>query len=322
VQPATSFPPQDGSGQGGVGELMDFALGFLLRQYLVILLLVLLAGVAGAIFLVVTPPTYTAQAKIFIGTQKAEFVQQQSLFAEAPIDNAQIETQIEILLSKAIVASVVQKLKLGDDPEFASPPVGLISWVLQVFNNPTAAEPKLDTEIAIARLAIGVSSRSPEKSAQIANAVADAYIEDQQEVKRQANRIASKWLQERLRELSGQSAAADQAVVEFKQQNNIVSAAGKRMDEQNLADLNTRLVDARTHTSDVLARLTQIESIIRSWDPKATLDASVSDELSNTILTNLRQQYLELAPGAARQLQKCPTRQRGPDPSSRPCQPV
>jgi len=157
LQPATSVPPPDGSGQDGVGALVDFALGFLLRQYLVILLLVLLAGVAGAIFLVVTPPTYTAQAKIFIGTQKAEFVQQQSLFAEAPIDNAQIETQIEILLSKAIVASVVQKLKLGDAPEFASPPVGLISWVLQVFNNPTAAEPKLDTEIAIARLADGLT---------------------------------------------------------------------------------------------------------------------------------------------------------------------
>ena len=118
---------------------MDFALGFLLRQYLVILLLVLLAGVAGAIFLVVTPPTYTAQAKILIGTQKAEFVQQQSLFAEAPLDNTQLEIQIEILLSKAIVASVVQKLKLADDPEFASPPVGLIRRVFQVFTNPTAA---------------------------------------------------------------------------------------------------------------------------------------------------------------------------------------
>jgi exopolysaccharide transport family protein len=293
-----------------VGELVDFALGFLLRQYLIILLLVLLAGVAGAIFLVVTPPTYTAQAKIFIGTQKAQFVQQQSLFAEAPIDNAQMESQIEILLSKAIVASVVQKLKLGDDPEFASPPVGLISRLLQVFNNPTAAEPKLDAETAITTLTdrltvkrvgssflleIGISSRSPEKSAQIANAVADAYIEDQQEVKHQANRIASKWLQERLQELSGQSAAADQAVVDFKQQNNIVSAAGKRMDEQNLADLNARLVDVRTLTSDALARLTQIEYIIRRWDPKAPLEASLSDELSKPILTNLRQQYLDLS---------------------------
>jgi exopolysaccharide transport family protein len=309
LQPAVSFPPSDEPGQAGVGELLDFGLGFLLRQYLVILFMVLLGGVAGVIYLAVTPPTYTAQAKIYIGTQKAEFVQQQSLFAEAPLDNAHIESQIEILLS-AIAASVVQKLKLADDPEFASPSVGLMRRVFQVFTNPTGAEPKLDaTETAIATLTdrltvkrvglsflleIAVSSKSPEKAAQIANAVAAAYIEDQQEVKHQANRTASTWLQERLQELSRQSAAADQALVEFKQQNNIVSVAGKRLDEQNLADLNARLVNARTHTSDELARLNRIESIIRSWSPNATLDASVSDELSNSIVTNLRQQYLDL----------------------------
>jgi polysaccharide biosynthesis transport protein len=310
LQPAIGFPPQEESGQGGVGELVDSALGFLLRQYLVILFMAVLGGVAGAIFVAITPLTYTAQAKIYIGTQqRAEFVQQQSLFAEAPLDQAHMESEIEILLS-AIAASVVQKLKLADDPEFASPPVGL-RRVFQVFTNPSAAEPKPDaTETAIATLTdrltvkrvglsflleIGISSRSREKSLQLANAVAAAYIDDQQEIKHQANSTASKWLQERLQELSRQSAAADQAVIDFRQQNNIVSVDGKRMDEQNLAQLNTRLVDARTHTSDALARLNRIESIIRSWTPNATLDPSVSDELSNTILTNLRQQYLDLS---------------------------
>ena len=126
LQPAVGFQAPDGPGQGGAGELVDFALAFLLRQYLVILFFVLLGGVAGAIFLFVTPPTYTAQAKIFIGTQKPQFIQQQSMFADAPIDTAQMESQIQILESKPIVASVVQKLKLADDPEFANPSIGLI----------------------------------------------------------------------------------------------------------------------------------------------------------------------------------------------------
>jgi len=315
------FPGPNRSGPGGVGELVDFALGFLLRQYLVILFLVLLAGVAGVIFLVTTPPTYTAQAKIFIGTQqKAQFIQQQSLFAEAPIDSTQMESQMQILQSKAIVESVVENLKLADDPEFASPSVGLIRRVLQVLTTSTAepkldatstAEPKLDaTETAIATLTdrlsvkrvglsflieIGASSRSPDKSARIANAVAAAYIDDQQKTKHQANRVASTWLQERLQQLSEQTTTAERAVVEFKQQNNIVSAAGKRIDEQDLGDLSARLADARTHTSDLLARLTRIESIIRSWNPNATLAASVSEELTSPILTPLRQQYLDLS---------------------------
>jgi len=311
LQPAVGFPPPNEPGQGGVGELVDFALGFLLRQYLVVLFLVLLAAAAGAIFLVVTPPTYTAQTKIFIGTQRAQFIQQQSPFPDAPLDNAQMESQIQILQSKAIIASVVQKLKLADDPEFASPRKSLIRRVFAVLTN-TTTEPKLDaTEIAIAALTnrltvnrvgfsflieIGASSQNPEKSAQIANAVATAYIEDQQEAKRGVNQAASAWLQERLQQLGEQSTAAERAVVAFKQQNNIVSADGKRLDEQNLADLNTRLVAARTHTSDVLARLTRLESILRNWNPNGTLDTSVvSDELTSPILTTLRQQYLDLS---------------------------
>src|SRR5262249_20912469 len=249
LQSAIGFPPPDGPGQGGAGELIDFALGFLLRQYVVILSLVLLGGVASAIFLVVTPPTYIAQAQILIGTQRPQFIQQ-PMFADAPIDNAQMESQIQILYSQAILASVVQKLKLAHDPEFASPPVGLIRRLFRVLSNPISAAPEPDaTETAIATLAnrltfkrvgfsflieIDASSRGPEKSAQIANAVATAYIDDQQEAKRQANRTASTWLQERLQQLGEQNAAAERAVIAFKQQNSIVSAAGKRMDEQNL----------------------------------------------------------------------------------------
>jgi hypothetical protein len=49
----------------------------------------------------------------------------------------------------------------------------------------------------------------------------------QQETKHQTNRNASTWLQERLRQLEEQTAAAERAVVAFKQQNGIVSADGK-----------------------------------------------------------------------------------------------
>ena len=267
---------------------------------------------AAAIFLVVRPPTYTAWAKIFIGTQRPQFVQQQSLFADTPLDQSQMESQLQIMQSRAILAPVVQKLHLADEPEFGSPPAGLIRRVLQVFTNATSEEPKLDpTETAIATLAdrltinrvgwsflieIGASSHGREQSAQIANAVAAAYIDDQQQAKREANQTASAWLQERLQQLSEQTTAADRAVHAFKQEHNIVSADGKRLDEQNLADLNTQLVAAHTKSSDILARLTQIQSIINTWNPTATTVAdSIPDELGSTILTNLRQQYLDLS---------------------------
>ena len=96
--------------------------------------------------------------------------------------------------------------------------------------------------------------------------------------------------------MAEQTERADQAVVAFKQQNNILSAGGKRLDDENVADLNTRLVAARTQSSDALARLNRLVSIVSNWNPNATtVDDSISDELGSTILTNLRQQYLELS---------------------------
>ena len=321
------LPPPDAPGQSGAG-LVDLALGFLFRRYVVIVLLVLLGGVAGAIFLVVKPPNYTADAKILIGTSKPEFVQQQSLLTDAPFDQSQMETQFQILLSKAILAPIVQKLKLADDPEFGSPSGGLIGRVFHVFTNSSSPQPKLDpTETAISALTdrltinrvgwsrvieIGARSQSAEKAAQIANAVAMAYIDDQQEAKLNANRTASTWLQERLRQLQEQAAAAQQAIVAFKQQNDIISVDGKRIDEQNLTDLNERLGAARNRSSELLARLTRLKSIIHNWNPKtssiteittyskqqpsiASIDGSISDELGNPIFTSLRQQYLDLS---------------------------
>ena len=325
--PDVDFLPPNAPGQSGAG-LVDLALGFLFRRYVVIVLLMLLGGMAGAIFLVVKPPAYTADAKILIGTPKPEFVQQQSLLTDAPFDQTQMETQFQILLSNAILAPIVEKLKLADDPEFRSPPAGMIGRVFRLFTNPSSPQPKLDpTETAVSALAdrltinrvgwsriieIGARSRNPEKAAQIANAVATAYIDDQQEAKLQANRAASTWLQERIRQLQEQAVGAERAKLAFKQQNNILSADGKRIDEQNLANLNERVLAARNHSSEVLARLTRLESIIRTWNSttssiadlvtytkrepgKPSIDGTTSDELGSAIFTSLRQEYLELS---------------------------
>src|ERR1700682_6407312 len=82
--------PGEQADEGGLGQLVDFALGFLRRQYLTVIFTATLALAASAIYLRITPPTYTAQVKVLFGNSKAQFVQQQSLFAEAPIDNARL----------------------------------------------------------------------------------------------------------------------------------------------------------------------------------------------------------------------------------------
>ena len=85
-------------------------------------------------------------------------------------------------------------------------------------------------------------SLSPDRAAQIANAVADAYVVDLLEAKYQTTRRAAIWLQERLKELREQSTIAERAVVDFKAKNNIVDTGGRLMNEQQLAELNSGLI--------------------------------------------------------------------------------
>ena len=145
---------------------------------------------------------------------------------------------------------------------------------------------------------ISFRSYDAEHAAQIANAVADAYIVDQLEAKYQATRRASVWLQDRIKELRDQVSTAERAVVEFKTKNNIVSTGGtdKRLvGEQQVAELNSQLVIARAHTAEARARLDRINSVLKADSPNASVDATVADTLKSEVVTKLRSQYLELA---------------------------
>ena len=66
------------------------------------------------------------------------------------------------------------------------------------------------------------------------------------------------------------------------------------MDNAQVADLNNRLVAARTQTSDVLARLNRLQAIVRLGPSDTNVDGAIS-EINSPIVTTLRQQYLELA---------------------------
>ena len=95
---------------GGIGQLVSFAFGFLRRQYALILFVTVLALATSIIYLRMTPPTYTGRVNVLFGAPKAQFFQQQSIMADAPFDFAQLETQLQILRSKAIAISVINKI--------------------------------------------------------------------------------------------------------------------------------------------------------------------------------------------------------------------
>ncbi len=308
---ATGSP--DGIEPNGTGDLVNSALGFLRRQYLLIVLGAAFALVASAIYLEIVPPTYTAQARVLLKNSKAPFLQQQSVLAEAPVDSPEIESQLLILKSEAVAASVIDQLGLAADPEFKHGE-GRFRWIRKAVRGwlgdrkidpRDALIAEFDDRLSAARLGyssvieISFSAANPERAAEIANAVATAYMNDQLKAKADANRAATAWLHHRLQELGRDALNAERAVNELKSKNDIVAAGGKPVDDQQVTDLNSRLVAARTRTSEALARLNRVETILASNSSDAasisSLGGSGPDALNNPVINSLREQYFENA---------------------------
>jgi succinoglycan biosynthesis transport protein ExoP len=285
---------------------------FIRRQYPLLLFVVLLSLGLGTAYLLTTPPSYTAYATMIIDTRKVQLFQQQSVLGDIPLDAATVESQVQLTKSETIVLAVIKDLRLTEDPEFVRSGGGvigaLLGWVRGLLET-KAADPEFELTRRVAEafanrltvkrigltyiIEIGFRSLDPARAAQIANAVAEAYVSDQLESKYRAARRASVWLQERIAELRGQAANAERAVVDFKTKNNIVDTGGRLMNEQQLTELNSQLLLVRAQTAEARARLDRIEGIARSAesDPEAT----VTDTLRNEVITKLRQQYLDLA---------------------------
>src|SRR5262249_4019399 len=144
---------------------------------------------------------------------------------------------------------------------------------------------------------IDFGSQNSEQAAKIANAMIDAYIFDQLNAKYQANRRAGDWLQERLQTLREQAAAAERSVIEFKAKNNIVTAAGTLMNDKRLAEMSSQLATARANTTDLQIRLERIETVRQAYQqdkPGPATDETVSEAMSNSIISKLRDRYLDL----------------------------
>jgi succinoglycan biosynthesis transport protein ExoP len=260
------------------------------RQFPMMLVIAVVCLVVGLLYLLTASSRFTSTASLVIDTRKVQLFQQQSVLGDVTVDSATVETQVEILKSENISLAVIRDLRLIEDPEFISGGGGLLGSALGLigglfgdkeasseFELTRKALATFDRSRTVKRLGltyvmeIGYTSSDPEKAARIANAIADSYIVDQLEAKYQSTRRASAWLQDRIKELRTQASSAQRAVVDFKQQNNIIDTGGRLMNDQQLAEVNSQLILARASTAEAKARLDRINDIVKQEIPDASV---------------------------------------------------
>jgi exopolysaccharide transport family protein len=293
---------------------------FLRRQWPLISAIVAFSILLATIYVVVTPNRYTARTDMIIDTKKIVWVQSEMTSENRVVDDASVESEVETTKSEKVARAVIRRLHLTEDPEFVGAGPGLRQRVISLFKwapdeKPTEQDlmqSALDTisaNLRVNRLGrtyhqeISYTSLDPVKAAKIANAFAEAYIEDQLEAKFNGTQRASEWLQERIGELRQQASDAYKAVQDFKVAHNIMITAapgggadGKLASDVELDQLGIALAKARADTSQAKAKLDRIEGILQQRLKRADFnipDPVVTDALSNPVITKLRQQFLD-----------------------------
>jgi polysaccharide biosynthesis transport protein len=304
-------------------EILE-ALNFVRREWMLIGAVVLIALLVGAVSVSMETPRYTASAQLLLDPRGDKPpVATGGGSTDTNLDLSTVESQISIIRSSVLLKRVVEREGLFDDPEFGDPPAtrsraavptvfGFKLWDSPAVEaapaeprrrEPTASEIIDATEalkgaVGVSRsgqayvLWVSVTSVDPARAARLANAVAEAYVVDKLDARYEAAKRASTWLGDRLVELRTQLHDSEEAVVQFRDKHGLQQGAGNvTLNQQQLTDLNGKLVAAKAEVADKQARLNMLTSLAAGGNA-LNLPA---DFAGFGILQNLRQQDASLS---------------------------
>ena len=272
-----------------------------LRRYRVLFSAVFLIVVgAAAIYAFTKTPVYTASASVMIDTRHQTVSESKQVLSDLPTDTAVVDTEVEVMRSRALVGRVVDALKLTGDREFNSalrPPGFSLLPRKPRPNTPVEATRQREATIdaVIGRMQIdrrgltyvinmAMTSTSPAKAAMIANALADRYLTSQLDAKLEATQRANNWLQSRLGNLRQQVTSAEQAVASYQSSKGLLVATGSQLTEQRVAQLQVSESQASADLAEKQAKL----STARAQLAKGGNGEDLGEALGSAVIGGLR----------------------------------
>ncbi len=320
----TNQPNQAQSGDDGVIDIRALAL-VLLRRKWIIINTVLFCSTLAVLILFQLTPRYTADVTLALETRQNQVVDMQAVVSGINADAATIKTEIDVMTSRRLVGKTVDTLNLVRDPELNSALntkksllsyLNPLNWIPESFRTAIVGEPEVLPEAeqlsrerarvidaVISRLSVSNPPRSysisvsfqsedPRKAARIANGLADLYLTDQLEAKFEATQRANDWLNERIFDLRENVRTSEVQAQRFREENRLIQTQNAGLvSDQQLTQLNTRLIDARTDLARTQARFSQISSIS---DVETTDYAGLTEVLDSPLIQRLREQQSEV----------------------------
>ena len=303
------------------------------RRKMPLLSVTILGTIMAALIILQMRPQYTASASVMVDPRKNQVVNFEAVLSGLPADKETIDSEIQVLRARALAGRVVKKLRLYDDPvfnarlrpasfmtrvrSFLNPwnwvPTSVLQFLsLRPSGSPPSEEEILERErvsiinalldhLHVTRVGqsrvihVSVTHPNPVRAANIANAVADLYIVEQLEEKFETTKRATEWLHDRLAGLKTKVETSERAVENFRKVSGLVEGKGATLVSQQAVEINTQLILARSQRAEAVARLTQVQDLLKHSD---RVD-SVAEVLNSPLIQNLRSQEVELQRRAA-----------------------
>lgn len=216
----------------------DYLRALRLNKWSIILTTVAIGG-AVATYMMAQPSIYRATARILIETQTPQIVQFQEITPyNQPWDRAFLQTEYQVISSRAVISRVVEELHLAAFPPFSSAgdPVSFLQEMVLV--SPVRGTKLVD---------ISVTGIKREVITQIANAIADTYATLNLERRRGFTTGGAQWLREEVAKMETKMRSDQLALQEFREANSTIDFGEEQQNTvlQRIQALNAALTNTR-----------------------------------------------------------------------------
>jgi capsular exopolysaccharide synthesis family protein len=255
-------------------NLLDYWL--LIRKHLkqIVGLAVVVTLLAALVAFQMTP-IYRSTALLLIENSKSKALSLSDLYdIQGSAGQESFNSQVQILKSRPIAELVINKLELLKDPTFnppkesgwfASEPEGTPEEIaakefesaLNRFSDSLTIEPILKSQI------VKISFDSPDKemAAKVANAVAEAYIENDLEARSQMTQRANVWLTQRMEGLRQKLEVSEKNLQAYREKENIIDSKGVALSgtAKQLEEISTNLITMRQRLAEAEGVYVQVK---------------------------------------------------------------
>lgn len=256
-------------------------------------------------------PLYTATSTVIVDSQRTNVIDLGDVLSGTSLSTSVLDTEVRVIGSQALLAKVVEKENLINEPEFnplllPPPEPGFFERIFGGNDDEPAEAVEMPSEDELKKRAVGrlggkvrvnrvgatyliqirVTSIEPQMAARLANAVAEQYGIEQLEVKLEATARATRFLAERVEVLESEVTAKELIVENYRTESGLLAAQGTTLTEASIAQLQRQKVEQEGEVARIRARY---DGMRRQLNSGAGADA-IGEVLSSPVVNSLKNQ--------------------------------